>query len=110
MFSPSKAMPSGAFPTLKLAVVFAAYHFSNATFSGFAGGALFLGGCVAAVPAFCAPLGIKLASATTTSNDTLSATFVFMIRYSQGFGPAVQGSQGRDRKRDKTGDDRNKLG
>src|SRR5579864_8057652 len=107
MLAPSNANPTGSFPASNLVGAWlAGYHFSSANFSGFAGGAPLLGGCDPGVPALCARPGIKLAIATTTtSNDRLTARFVFMIRYSQGFGPVVQGfpgsrpeARGKDRK------------
>src|SRR5580704_10303115 len=88
MFAPSKATPSGPAPTANsLGAVFALYHFSSATFSGFDnGGAPFPASCCAdAGMACCALLTNKFAIArTTTIRDTPITIRVFMTFYSCG--------------------------
>src|SRR5580704_18698962 len=86
MLAPSKATPSGSFPTgNSVGTVFALYHFSSATFSGFDnGGAPFPAGCAGSA-ACRAWLGNKFAIArTTTIRDTPITIRAFMTFYSCG--------------------------
>src|SRR5580704_2485923 len=88
MFSPSNATPTGLGPAgNSVGTVFALYHFSSATFTGFdSGGAPLAADCRAdAGMACCAWLTNKFAIArTTTIRDTPITIRVFMTFYSCG--------------------------
>src|SRR5580704_1337352 len=87
MFAPSNAIPTGLGPAgNSVGTVFALYHFSNATFSGFDnGGAPFPVSGVGSPTACCAWLTNKFAIARIrTITQTPTTMRIFMVFYSPG--------------------------